>query len=128
MEVGGENMLWVLMMLGWATVEKKPPPKKREKVCGLVPSHDAMFVLAKQYYERHGIWSGIFFLSRAHKHRVVKQGEEAVVYHLQYGYTPVPGNDQGRTDSGSDQRTFILRCEKGWYVDQMGAHMSAYFP
>ena len=118
----------MLMSLGLASVEKEPPPKKKEEVCGVVPSQDEMFVLAKQYYERHGIWSGIFFLSHAQKQRVVKQSKDDVVYHLRYGYTPVPGNDHGRTDSGWDQRMFLFRCKTGWYVEQMGGYMSAQFP
>ncbi len=121
-------MLWMLISLGWASVEKAPPKKKKKEVCGVVPSQDEIFVLAKQYYEHHGIWAGIFFLSHAQKERVVKHNENDVVYHLQYGYTPVPGNERGRTDSGWDQRIFLLRCTTGWYVEQMGAYMSAQFP
>lgn len=122
-------ILWMLMLPGWASVEKTLPPKKKD-VCGVAPSQEDMFVLAKQYYERNGIWAGTFFLSHAQKQRVVEQGEKDkdVLYHLQYGYTPVPGNDQGRTDSGWDQRIFLLRCKTGWYVEQMGEHMSAHFP
>ena len=122
-------MLLMLISLSWASVEKKLPPKKEKKeLCGVLPSQDEMFALAKQYYERHGIWSGIFYLSHAQKQRVVRQGTKDVVYHLKYGYTPVPRNDQGRTDSGWDKRIFLLRCQSGWYVEQMGGYMSAQFP
>ena len=121
-------MLLVWMSLGLASVEKEPPKKKKEDVCGVVPAQDELFLLAKKHYERHGIWAGIFFLDHAKKQRVEQQGTDDVVYHLQYGYTPVPGNAQGRTDSGWDQRLFLLRCKTEWYVEQMGGYMSAQFP
>ena len=121
-------MLWMLISLGWSSVNKTLPPKKKKEVCSVVPSEDEMFMLAKQYYERHGIWAGIFFLSSAQKQRIVHQEGKDVVYHLQYAYTPVPGNNRGRNDSGWDQRTFLLQCKTGWYVEQMGTHMSAQLP
>ena len=121
-------MLWMLVSLGWASVEKMPPAQKKEDACSVPPTQTEMFVLAKEYYEQSGLWAGVFFLSRAQKQRVVQQGEKDFAYHLQYLYTPVPQNPMGRDDSGYDQRIFIIRCEKWWYVENMREHMSASFP
>lgn len=121
-------MMGLLMSLGLASLEKPHPPHLVEKECGVVPSHAELFVLAKRYYERNGIWAGVFSLSRPVQQRSVKGEKGSAFYHLKYTYTPVPNNELGREDSGWDQRIFVFRCTEGWFVESMGSHMSAEFP
>lgn len=120
-------MLYFFMALCFASEDKQRPIKKKETCIG-TPTQDEMFELAKQYYENQGIWSGIFYLSYAQQERIEQINDTTIQYHLQYKYTPVPNNQQGRTDSGSDQRIFFIECSKNWYVTDMGGYMSASFP
>ena len=120
-------MLYFLMALSFASDEQQRPTKKKETCIG-TPTQDEMFQLAKQYYENHGIWSGIFYLSYAQKERIEHINDTTIQYHLQYRYTPVPNNLQRRSDSGFDQRIFFIECSKHWYVSAMGGYMSASFP
>ena len=120
-------MFWFLL-LGMTEKKSSVPAEKKEDECAFIPSHEQLFRLSKAYYEKHGTWARVFWLTSAQKERVVKHSDNELSYHLRYMYTPIPNNHQLRTDSGYDQRIFWFECDKGWKVRRMGPHMSASFP
>ena len=84
--------------------------------------------IAVDYYQRHGIWAGIFNIGAVLQTRLEKTDTQTRVLHMRYRYVPIPGNRMGRNDIGVDQRVFLLRCDENWEVMQMGPYMSAKFP
>jgi hypothetical protein len=46
---------------------------------------------------------------------------------VRYKYVPVPGNRKGRSDTGYDQRIFVVDKSKNMSVISMKGNMSAQF-
>lgn len=83
--------------------------------------------MVKDYYDNQGEWSGVFAMSNIEK-MVLKRDADGYGYvaHVCYKYRAIPGNRQGRTDKGLDQRTFQIGMVRGGYrVLDMGGHMSS---
>ena len=83
--------------------------------------------LAVEYYQRDGIWAGVFKIDQITQRRL-ERVDNGIMLHMRYRYRPIPGNRFERTDSGVDQRSFLFQCELGWRVLEMGPHFSATFP
>ena|GEM_PF-3861381 len=119
-------MTW-LLLLGMGS-KQESDIESNESRCSIPPSQETLFHMAKSYYERYGVWAGVFRLSSAEKQRIETVTAKEIVYHLRYRYVPIPNNSLFRKDTGFDQRIFYLSCEKDWQVRHMGPHMSASFP
>ena len=120
-------MMW-LFLLGMTDQKTTPDEKMEKEVCSMIPSQQTLFQMSKRYYEKKGVWAGVFWLDSAQQERVVVHNEKELSYHLHYLYVPIPNNRRFRTDSGYDQRIFFFACDKEWTVRDMGPYMSASFP
>ena len=118
-------LLWISLVLG---SDKKQSIQETQKQsdCSVFPSDTELVELSRAYYERQGIWAGIFRLDSAENYQTEKF-EGSIRFHLRYRYRPIPNNPLGREDAGVDQRIFTLKCKDGWRVDDMGSFMSAEF-
>ena len=92
------------------------------------PTQNAMESAITSFYNNRGEWAGVFRMTSIEKIRLDRISDTQAIAHVRYGYTPIPGNYQNRTDSGYDQRTFVF-VKNGpiWEVTSMGGHMSASF-
>lgn len=79
-------------------------------------------------YYNNGEWSGIFKITKIERVRVEDYGSNRITAHVRYEYSPIHGNRMGYTDSGYDQRIFIIDKSKGKpVVIEMKGNMSARF-
>lgn len=80
----------------------------------------------ESYYNDQGEWAGVFRIASIEKIRLEKIDAQRSIAHARYRYVPIPDNKRGRTDTGTDQRTFTVVVREGEIkVVHMGAYMSA---
>ena len=94
----------------------------------LSKTEDKLSKMVIDYYNKKGEWAGIFTIDYIAKIRIEFINRNKKNIHVKYKYKPVPGNRKGRTDTGFDQRVFVIDFISGKYrVVKMGRHNSAQF-
>ena len=80
------------------------------------------------FYDNKSEWNGVFQIDYIEKLWVEEINDNQFNVHVRYHYKPVPGNRQNRTDSGNDQRVFIMsKVDNGYQVTEMLGSNSAHF-
>jgi hypothetical protein len=93
-----------------------------------VPKQAQLEAMCKDFYGARGEWAGTFRLAAVRRLRVDRPQPDVLEVHVEYDYEPVPGNPQGREDTGVDARVFTLRLVDGKFeVEAMGPYQSARF-
>lgn len=92
------------------------------------PSRNATESAIIAFYNNRGEWAGVFRMTGIERITVDAVSPTQAIAKVRYSYAPIPGNYKKRTDSGYDQRTFVLNKNGPiWEVTSMGGHMSAKF-
>ena len=85
-------------------------------------------VAVVDHYNTKGQWAGTFQIDSVIKFKIIKVSETESIAHVKYHYVFVPNNAKGRTDSGNDQRYFMLSTNGDKVVvTKMGPFNSARF-
>jgi tetratricopeptide (TPR) repeat protein len=104
------------------------PPKPPAQTDQLALTREQLNSSIINFYKSRGEWAGIFEIDYIEKVRIENISPNFKKVHVRYRFKPIPGNRAGRTDTGYDQRVFIVKKIGGSFeVTQMLGHMSAVF-
>jgi hypothetical protein len=99
--------------------------KRKQDQSPSIITRDLLSSLVINYYNKNSEWAGIFTIESIARYRIVNFDLTKKQAHVAYQYVAIPGNKNGRNDSGVDTRTFDLVWTSGkWQVTKMGDHLS----
>ncbi|MEO0343626.1 MAG: peptidoglycan-binding domain-containing protein [Pseudomonadota bacterium] len=121
---------WIAVVLTIFTIARGDAAQAYSNYKPFLPqlSNNELVTLIKQYYHSRGEWAGIFRMGSVNRMMIGPDAGGGFYAHVRYNFSPIPNNRAGRTDSGSDQRRFLIEVRNGRYsVVFMDEYNSACF-
>lgn len=117
---------------GESSKESKLEPMANDKKLVNKPSRELLEKEAKwlviDFYNNRGEWAGVFKIDSIEKIRIEQFNPGKYNIHAKYNFKAIPGNTRNRTDSGMDQRVFIVEWSgEAYIVTNMKGYNSAVF-